>query len=60
MQETTQTAPLDAPPDYDYLQVKLLDLIGDAERATKGAKAPDDMQACGQMARRLCYALIGF
>ena len=30
------------------------------ERETKGAKTPEDMQACGQMARRLCYALTAF
>ena len=57
---TTDFLPSDGASCYASLQIKLLDLIGDAERATKAAKTPEDLQACGQMARRLCVALTGF
>lgn len=62
-QNTTQAEPFNieqlGDESYASLQIKLLNLIGDAERAVKAAKTQEDLQACGQLARRLCFAWTG-
>lgn len=44
---------------YVAIQSQLLDLIGKAGEATKSAATPEELQACGQLTRRLCHALTG-
>ena len=45
---------------YAALSDELLTFIGRAGRQTIEAKTENERESCGQLTRRLCYALIGY